>query len=158
MFLIAVLLLSGCQSSNEIVIDEKDNLTQQTNRINKFDESLKQEVSKIKNAIKKHDLISLSAPQIGIKKQIMIVNENVFINPSIIKSEGQQKKIVRNISVPGIVGLVNRSKKITISYQDLSGKKIEKTFNNNDALEMQLNIDILNGVLFYQLAEELWSE
>ena len=97
--------------------------------------------------------IGLAAPQIGIKKRLFIMgNEEqlyAIINPTIILKEGEVVKDIEGcLSFPKLWLKVNRSDKIQVSYQDISGQKITTDFTGIKARVFQHEYDHLDGICF----------
>ncbi len=101
--------------------------------------------------------VGLAAPQIGLSKQIAIVNPEPedsaklikMINPRVVASSKETVKIEEGcLSVPGVRGDVARPERVTVVYQDESGA--ERTLEAEGMLAriVQHELDHLNGVLF----------
>lgn len=101
--------------------------------------------------------VGLAAPQIGLSKQIAIVNPEPedgtklikMINPRIVAASKETAKIEEGcLSVPGVRGDVERPECVTVCYQDENGK--ERTLEAEGLLAriVQHELDHLNGVLF----------
>ena len=61
--------------------------------------------------------VGLAAPQVGIRKQIVVIdvddgNQYVLINPEIVETEGSQTGSEGCLSVPGKTGVVTRPEKV----------------------------------------------
>ncbi|MBI5126950.1 peptide deformylase [Candidatus Roizmanbacteria bacterium] len=126
--------------------------------------------------------VGLAANQIGQNLSLFIIKSsekaktNVFINPKIIKTVGEQfiapeKKGVMNhaptkksrrqpvklegcLSIPRIWGSVKRAKKIYLEYIDVNGKSHKKWFSGFEATIIQHEIDHLQGKVFTQRSME----
>lgn len=98
------------------------------------------------------DGVGLAAPQIGISKRIIVVDpgEQLFevINPEIIYREGEQTAREGCLSVPEVVGWVNRSQKIKVQGMNRDGEKVEIEAEDMLARVFQHEIDHLDGILF----------
>lgn len=97
--------------------------------------------------------IGLAAPQVGIKKRLFIMgNEEqlyAIINPTIILKEGDVVKDIEGcLSFPKLWLRVNRSDKIQVSYQDITGQKISTDFSGIKARVFQHEYDHLDGICF----------
>ena len=99
------------------------------------------------------DGIGIASPQVGINKRVIVVLFNdqaeCFINPEILKSsqelvEGEEGCL----SVPGVYGLVDRSKRIRVRATDRHGRTREFDVRHLPATVFQHEIDHLNGILF----------
>lgn len=112
--------------------------------------------------------VGLAAPQLGVSKQIfaiylteydeetdeeIVIMDEILINPK-IKSHAVQQIAIREgegcLSVPrDVPGLVPRSKRVRIEYQDRDGKVHELKLRNFQAIVVQHEIDHLKGIMFY---------
>ena len=101
--------------------------------------------------------VGLAAPQVGVSKQIAVVNhepENEktlikMINPIIVSKSEETGSLEEGcLSVPGIRGNVIRSVAIEVHYQDETGEKNELRAEGLLARIIQHEVDHLNGVLF----------
>ncbi|MDD4382101.1 MAG: peptide deformylase [Candidatus Dojkabacteria bacterium] len=97
----------------------------------------------------------ISAPQVGVNKNIFyILNYDtnkweLFINPS-VEPTGFIKMTTEEgcLSVPNILGNVNRYKNIKVKFQDLDGNWITKKYSDLNAITIQHEKDHLEGILF----------
>ena len=140
-------------------------LRQSAEPIEKIDseiESLAQEM--IKTMYQKKG-IGLAAPQVGVSKQLIVVNptfelgkEVVYINPQILNKKGRVMKEEGCLSFPGIYGNVVRAKRVEVSALLLTGEAVTFEAEEMVARVIQHEIDHLKGVLFvdkFQPAEQV---
>jgi peptide deformylase len=99
--------------------------------------------------------IGLAATQIGIDLRIFVVDINeknknpiAFINPVITEQNGEQKYPEGCLSVPGIFAEVKRAKNITIEALDQNGKKFTLQADGLLSVDIQHELDHLDGKLF----------
>lgn len=102
--------------------------------------------------------IGIAAPQVGESIRIIIIAQAekplTLINPVIIKSsEATELGEEGCLSVPGIFGLVRRSKKIKVSALNQNGKKLRFDASHLFARVILHEIDHLNGILFIDKLE-----
>ena len=76
--------------------------------------------------------VGLAAPQVGILKQIVVIdvedgNQYVLINPEITETEGEQTGPEGCLSVPGKSGTVTRPEKVTVKAYNEDMEPIELT-------------------------------
>ncbi len=106
----------------------------------------------------------LAAPQIGISKRIVVVrnffenplhpeeihsDDTILINPKITFFSSETEIDWEGcLSVPDKYGLVERSKKIKVSYKDLEGNNQKIKAEGFFARTIQHEIDHLDGILF----------
>lgn len=101
--------------------------------------------------------IGLAAPQIGISRQITVVDVSfkerpedklVLINPEILDSEGKQVEEEGCLSLPEIREKVQRSAWVKVRAQNEKGEFFEVEGEELLARALQHEIDHLNGILF----------
>ena len=104
--------------------------------------------------------IGLAAPQIGIKKRIIVVDvggnsedssePSLFkiINPEIVESEGKVSGEEGCLSIPEVQESVARYETVRVEGLDPEGQKISIDADGMLAICLQHEIDHLNGVLF----------
>ena len=133
-------------------------LREKTTPIVTFDEQLRQLAADMAETMYEAPGIGLAAPQIGRSVKFIVVDiskdkEEIgaylsMANPVITAHEGHQLDEEGCLSVPELTANVKRYKKITVSYQDLTGQPQEMTVEDRFAVVLQHEIDHLNGILF----------
>jgi peptide deformylase len=100
--------------------------------------------------------VGLAATQIGEPHRIFLVdiaaedepsNLHVFINPEIVKTEGECVGPEGCLSFPGIHEEIKRATKVTVRALDRNGKPFELTAEGLLAVAIQHENDHLDGVL-----------
>jgi peptide deformylase len=141
---------------SEIVVYGNDVLTTKAANVEVFDEDLTRFIAEMHKAMIKAKGVGLAAPQIGVSKQIAIVDlsvgENpdelhILINPEIIEIDGVQKGEEGCLSFPDIVTVVERPNHVKLKTQNLAGDWIELEGEELLARAFCHEIDHLNGVL-----------
>jgi peptide deformylase len=106
--------------------------------------------------------IGLAAPQIGISKRIIVIRleEDLYrlINPEVVSEEGKVTEIEGCLSVPGMLGTVERAEKIKVIANDEEGKEIEISAEGILSIVLQHEIDHLEGILFTDIAKKVFDE
>jgi len=97
--------------------------------------------------------VGIAAPQIGVLKRVIIVEDEdgprAFINPKIISKSFRKIKGEEGcLSVPGIYGMVKRSKSIKLKAFDRDGNPVTISAEGFPATVFQHEVDHLNGILF----------
>lgn len=109
-----------------------------------------------------YDGVWLAAPQLGRSERIIFITQwntkpkkwellkqEVMINPEIISINSDMEVDEEGcLSLPGVKGNVARASKITVSYQNIQGKKMRITAQGFNARVILHEIDHLDGVLF----------
>lgn len=107
----------------------------------------------------KTDGVGLAAPQVGVSKRIIVVDDGnglqALINPQIIKAEGSQWGPEGCLSVPGYFGDVERYEKVTVTAINPNNKKLRIEAEGFLARIFQHEIDHLEGHLFIEKAVNL---
>ena len=103
-----------------------------------------------------HDGMGLAAPQVGISKRLFIMLDGskryVCINPTIKKAKAETKVDKEGcLSFPGETALVERSIEIKVSYQDGTGKRVEKKLRGLMARCFLHELDHLNGIVMHDV-------
>lgn len=132
-------------------------LREQAVEVRRFNENLHQLLDGMKETLYDADGVGLAAPQIGVSKQVVIVDigEGLIelINPKIIASEGVEEDIEGCLSVPGKNGIVKRAKKVTVTAQDRYGNPFTVEGEGLLARAFQHEIDHLKGILYVDIME-----
>lgn len=106
--------------------------------------------------------VGLAAPQIGISKQMIVVDcgekyqkePYVLINPKVVDYKGTQLGEEGCLSLPGMYLPVVRADYVAVEATDLSGKKIVVEGNELLARCLQHEIDHLNGKTFDEIVTD----
>lgn len=104
--------------------------------------------------------VGLSANQIGLDLNFFVAEVNgkfyAIFNPKIEKYSSETEEIEEGcLSVLRTYGIVNRSKKVTLSGFDINGKKIKIKAWGLLARVLQHEVDHLNGKLFIDKAKNV---
>ena len=96
--------------------------------------------------------IGLAAPQVGILKNIFVVDIGdgllEFINPEIISTAGEVFSSEGCLSLPGKSGVVRRPEEIIVEALDRDGEKFTLRAGGMLAICVSHELDHLQGVLF----------
>lgn len=112
--------------------------------------------------------VAIAAPQIGVSKRLFLVDDQstdrdplpsfVAINPQIIKTSRKTHLVDEGcLSIPDKYGRVERHKQVTLRALDEHGNDYERGASDLLAQIIQHENDHLDGILFTERAEKLWS-
>jgi len=122
-----------------------------------FDEELRKLVEEMFESMYAAQGVGLAAPQIGVSRQLAVIDTTfkedpsaklVLVNPKIIHTEGKQVGSEGCLSLPEFREKVTRPSKVTVRAQDLDGKFFERTGEGLLARAFMHETDHLNGKLF----------
>jgi peptide deformylase len=138
-------------------------LRQPAKRITTVDDSIRKLAIEMLQTMYTADGIGLAAPQVGINKQLLVVDcelDNpaappfVLINPTIVRAG---KTLCQDqegcLSIPGVYLDVQRPDEIEVSYKDENGKPRKLKADGLLSRVIQHEMDHLNGVLFVDRVE-----
>lgn len=130
-------------------------LRQPAQPVTQFDGELHALLDQMRDTMYEADGIGLAAPQIGISKQIAVIDTErdgasylELINPRIELSPEKTTSEEGCLSIPGYREKISRSQTIIVHAKDRHGN--EYTFTGDGLLSFcaQHEIDHLNGILF----------
>lgn len=116
-----------------------------------IDDSLIELVGKMSIIMIQNKGVGLAAPQIGISKQLAIMNLNdnlvTMINPVILEKSKHKVKMQEGcLSAPKILVTMKRSDSLVVRYTDLKGNELVNAYTDFNARVIQHEIDHLLGV------------
>ncbi|MBQ9157113.1 MAG: peptide deformylase [Eubacterium sp.] len=107
--------------------------------------------------------VGLAAPQVGILRQICVVDVMdedpiVLINPEVIESDGEQTDDEGCLSVPGKVAQVTRPNHVVVKSLDMDMNPVTYEGEGLKARAMLHEMDHLQGVLYGERANEPYRD
>ena len=98
-------------------------LRKKSRTVEVFDQRIATLVEDMFETMYENNGVGLAAPQVGILKQIVVIdvddgNQYVLINPEIIEEEGSQTGQEGCLRVPGKAGIVTRPQKVKVKALD----------------------------------------
>ncbi|MBO8125973.1 MAG: peptide deformylase [Firmicutes bacterium] len=102
------------------------------------------------------DGVGLAAPQIGESLRVIVLDVGegplAIINPEIVEAKGRSTDVEGCLSLPGVLGYVDRAAEVTVEGLDEKGKPIRIAADGLLARALQHEIDHLDGILFIDKA------
>ena len=101
--------------------------------------------------------IGIAAPQIGVAKQVAIVDVSarvpeaqrlILVNPKVLELTNERVNREGCMSLPDYTANLKRYDSVRLRWQDEKGEAHEGTFHGIEAICIQHEVDHLNGVLF----------
>jgi peptide deformylase len=147
--------------------------------ITKFDKELQTLIDDMIETMRDAPGVGLAAPQVGVSERLAVIeyaededdeDEDeegaqpkskklfVIVNPEIVKaSEEKVNGIEGCLSIPGLIGEVERHEAIQVKALNRHGKPVKLRVDGWMARIFQHEIDHLNGVLFTDLSTRVWK-
>lgn len=115
------------------------------------DDSIRSILTDMAFTMRAHNGVGLAASQVGIDKQIIVVDigEGLvnLINPKIIEKHGKNSIEEGCLSLPDVALKVKRSEAIKVKALDETGKDVIINAKGLLAIAIQHEIDHINGIL-----------
>lgn len=148
-----------------IVKDPDPILRKKSKTVTKFNANLHKLLDDMAETMYDAQGVGLAAPQIGILKRAIVIDTQEedgpglieMVNPEIIEKSGEQIGPEGCLSIPGINGDVKRYQKVKVKGMDRNGKEWVIEAEDFLARAFQHEIDHLNGILFTDIAENIYE-
>jgi len=152
----------------EIITAPDEILNRPTQPVTKFDENLRKLVRKMEEILKNQhnpEGVGLSANQVGVNLRLAVIRLNpdeeesvpkllAVANPEIVKRSGSALVEYEGcLSIPDQYGQVARNERVTVKFQDLSGKELTINATGFIARIFQHEVDHLEGELITEKVE-----
>ncbi len=155
----------------EIVTVPDEVLRRKARKVTVFDADLQKLIEDMVETMRKAPGVGLAAPQVGISERLIVVEyaENdededapkklfVVANPEIVKVSTETEMGIEGcLSIPGLVGEVERYSQIVIRGQNRRGQPVRIKAKGWLARIFQHEIDHLEGILFTDRATRVWK-
>lgn len=135
-------------------------LKKTSENIENIDDDILNILDKMAEGMRKSNGIGLAGPQIGLNKNIAVVEVNgvlkKIINPIIIETSEEEEIMEEGcLSIPLIYEKVKRHSCITVQYMNEKGDTVIEKAEGMWARVFQHEIDHLNGILFVEKVSPL---
>jgi len=160
-----------------IVTPPEPVLRRKARPVKNFDGNLQTLIDDMIETMRDAPGVGLAAPQVGVSDRVIVVQYAeqeeaeegqepkevepklyVMVNPEIVKSSPDTVLGVEGcLSVPGLLGEVERNYEVRIKALNRRGQPMKLKAEGWLARIFQHEIDHLNGVLFTDLATQVWQ-
>jgi len=147
----------------QIRFDGDPILRKKSREVEKIDERIVELLSDMEETMYSADGVGLAAPQVGILRRIIVVDDGggikKMINPEILKKDGKVSDIEGCLSVPNRNGYVDRPEEIKVKFIDEKGRENLIEAKGLLARIICHEIDHLDGILYIdKMTEEVFFE
>ena len=130
--------------------------------VEKFDQKLAILLDDIKETLYDADGVGLAAPQVGILRRVVVIDDGSglleLINPEILETSKETQIDAEGcLSNPGQYGMVERPYRVKVRAQDRNGNWFEKEGEGLLARAFCHELDHLEGILFTSRASRMLS-
>ena len=136
-------------------------LKKKSREVEVIDDKVRELIDDMVETMHKYDGVGLAAVQVGILKQIIVIDvydENTpivkLINPKIIKTKGQREVDEGCLSYPNKFAKVRRPEKVIVEGLNEKGEHVRIEAVDLLAQALCHEIDHLNGITFVDVMEE----
>ena len=145
-------------------------LRRKAHKVTEFNKDLQTLVDDMVETVRDAPGVGLAAPQVDVSERVIVVEYGdeededapkklyIVINPEIIHvSEEKVNGVEACLSIPGLVGEVERAEAITVKGMNRRGKPVRIRAEGWMARIFQHEIDHLDGVLYTDRASKVWK-
>ena len=156
----------------EIVTLPNKRLRQKARNVTSFDATLQTLIDDMVETMRAAPGVGLAAPQVDVPLKVIVVEFReesegeeetppklyTLVNPSIARASAEEEIGTEGcLSIPGIVGDVERPSSVTVKGLNRRGQPVKIKASGWLARIFQHEVDHLNGVLFVDRAERVWQ-
>lgn len=143
-----------------IVVEGDEILRKKCRKVTEIDDRIRTLLDDMLETMETNNGVGLAAPQVGIMKRIFIIEveeDDVIelINPEIIETKGSAWEDEGCLSVPGIIGTVERPTYVKIKGLDRFGNEVVHEAEGLKAIAFCHENDHLDGVLYIDKAKDI---
>ncbi len=140
-----------------VVLEGDDILRKHCREVSEVTDRIRTTMEDMLETMREQFGVGIAAPQVGVMRRMFVAEPEpgrvyYMINPVILEQSGSQIDDEGCLSVPGMIGTVERPDYIKIEALDLDGNKQVYEFHDFDARVMCHENDHLDGILYIDKA------
>mgnify|MGYP000893125057 FL=1 len=146
----------------KVVVRGDEILSKRCREVSEITDRIRETLDDMVDTMREELGVGLAAPQVGVMRRMFVAEPEpgrvyYMINPEIYFEEGSEEEYEGCLSVPGLIGIVERPQKIKIRAMDRDGVEQDYEFEGFDARVMCHENDHLNGILYTDKAHDIRS-
>lgn len=146
----------------QVRINEDPVLHKEAREVKKVNQHIQELVQDLFDTMYEEDGVGIAAPQVGVLRRIFVVddregNKLCLINPKLSLSGDQVLGMEGCLSVPEKQGSVSRYQRVKVDYLDENGQAQSLEAEDFLARIIQHENDHLDGVLYTDRAEKVYT-
>jgi peptide deformylase len=155
----------------EIITVPHPTLRKKARKVTDFGDDLQTLIDDMLETLQTAVGVGLAAPQVNVSKRLILIEYReedgddtappksyIVVNPEITRPSREKVEGPEGcLSIPGLMGDVERNVAVTIKGMDRHGRKLKIKAKDWLARIFQHEIDHLDGVLFTDLATQVWQ-
>lgn len=146
----------------KVVVRGDEILSKRCREVSEITDRIRETLDDMVDTMREELGVGLAAPQVGVMRRMFVAEPEpgrvyYMINPEIYFEEGSEEEYEGCLSVPGLIGIVERPQKIKIRALDRDGVEQDYEFEGFDARVMCHENDHLNGILYIDKAHDIRS-
>ena len=143
-----------------VVTEGDDILRKHCREVSEITDRIKTTMEDMVETMRSQSGVGIAGPQVGVMRRIFIAEPEpgrvyYMVNPVLLEQSGSQIDDEGCLSVPGLIGTVERPDYIKIEALDLEGNKQVYEFRDFDARVMCHEYDHLDGILYTDKATNI---
>jgi len=155
----------------EIITVPNPILRRKAHKVTDFGKDFQTLVTDMAETLRDAPGVGLAAPQVAVPSRLIVVEFNVneedeespkklyvLANPEIVETSDEMVKGIEGcLSIPGLVGEVERHQSVVVKGQNKLGKPVKIKATGWLARIFQHEIDHLDGVLYTDRTDKVWQ-
>mgnify|MGYP001078537283 CR=1 FL=1 len=142
-----------------IVLEGDEILRKKAREVTEVDDKIRLILDDMLETMRAHNGAGLAAPQVGIFKRMFVAEADgeviELINPVILETDGVQNEDEGCLSVPGMIGTVERPAYIKMKGLDRNGKEVVYEGSGFLPIVLSHEYDHLEGILYTDKATNI---
>lgn len=143
-----------------VVTEGDDILRKHCREVSEITDRIKTTMEDMVETMRSQYGVGIAGPQVGVMRRIFVAEPEpgrvyYMVNPVLLEQSGSQIDDEGCLSVPGLIGTVERPDYIKIEALDLEGNKQVYEFRDFDARVMCHEYDHLDGILYTDKATDI---